>query len=272
MILVAGAKNFTEAEWLFSNGAQEVYCGLVDIPNHRRDSLSVRDEKELFRIIGLAKKKRKKLLLLINESCDPGRHAGLARKVKKLVARGVGGLVVKDMSIMEQLREQGVKSYYILSSLALVFNSRALDYFSRYDLKRVILPYHLTPAEAGKIIKNKYRIETEMFYYPSHFCQNVDPLCKFCDWNRDYKPCKIRLNSEDGGFTMPSPDADNLADILYDGHKAGVKYLKIPRTLDFDGLKNFLRDALRLTGLLADGISRKEFRKIYKDVYHSGRV
>ncbi len=51
-----------------------------------------------------------------------------------------------------------------------------------------------------------------------------------------------------------------------------MKYLKIPRTLDFDGLKNFLRDALRLTGLLADGISRKEFRKIYKDVYHSGRV
>ncbi len=272
MIIVAGAKNFKEAEWLFANGAGEVYCGLAGIPNHRRDSLSVRGEKELFRIIDLAKKERKKLLLLVNESCDPTRYPELARKIKRIVERGVSGLVVKDASIIEYLRDHGVNSNYILSSLALAFNSNSLEFFRRYKIKRLILPYNLTAADAGKMIKNGHRIETEMFYCPSHSCQNVDPLCKFCDWSRDYKPCKIRLQSENGGFTMPSPDADRLADILYDGHKAGVKYLKIPRTLDFKGLKRFLGDAGRLAGLLEGGVSRKEFRELYKNVYSSEKV
>lgn len=272
MKIVAGAKNFKEAEWLFSNGADEVYCGLVDVPNHRRDSLSLPDENELFRIIDLAGKKRKRALLLVNESCAPEKCPELAEKTKKIVGRGVGGLVVKDVSLIEYLQDYGVRSYYILSSLALVFNSRALGYFRKYNIKRVIFPYHLPPAAAGKIIKNKYRIETEMFYYPSHFCQNVDPLCKFCDWSRDYKPCKIRLDGEGVGFSMPSPDAAGLADIMYDGHRAGVKYLKIPRTLDFDGLKNFLGDVRRLAGLLEGGVPRKEFRRLFKNVYSSGRV
>ncbi|MCX5785595.1 MAG: U32 family peptidase [Elusimicrobia bacterium] len=272
MIIVAGAKNFKEAEWLFSNGADEIYCGLVDIPNHRRDSLSIRDEREFFKIINLAKKKGKRSLLLINEAGAPDKYPKLAEKAKKIVERGVGGLVVKDVSLIEYLQNYGVKSYYILSSLALAFNSRTLEFFKKYNVKRVILPYHLPPAEAGKIIKNKCGIETEMFYYPSHFCQNVDPLCKFCDWSRDYKPCKIRLDSEGGYFTMPSPDASGLADIMYDGHRAGVQYLKIPRTLDFNGLKSFLGDARRLLCLLDGGVSRKEFRNFFKNVYSSSRV
>lgn len=272
MIIVAGAKNFKEADWLFANGADEVYCALVDVPNHRRDSLSIRDEKEFLKIVALAGKLRKRSLLLINESCDPGKYPALAERVKRLVGRGVGGLVVKDLPIIEYLQDHGVKARYILSSLALVFNARALDYFSKYKIERVIFPYHLAPGEAGKIVRNKHGIDTEMFYSPSHFCQNVDPLCKFCDWSRDYKPCKILLDSPGGGFSMPSPDAEVLADMLYEGHKAGVKYLKIPRTLDFEGLKKFLADARRLTGLLAGGVSRKEFRKHYKDVYKSSRV
>jgi hypothetical protein len=272
MIIVAGAKNFKEAEWLFANGAEEVYCGLLDIPNHRRDSLSIKSDREFFKILDLAAKKKRKTLLLVNESCSPDKYPALAERTAKLVARGVSGLVVKDLALIELLQSCGVKSSYILSSLALVFNSRALDLFSRYNIKRVIFPYHLAPAEAGRIIANKYGIETEMFYYPSHFCQNVDPLCKFCDWSRDYKPCKIRLDSDSGGFVMPSPDSDGLADIMYDGHRAGVNYLKIPRTLDFSGLKNFLGDARRLLGLLDEGAAREKFRKAFKNAYSSRRV
>jgi len=272
MNIVAGAKNLKEAAWLFSNGADEVYCGLTDVPNHRRESLSIRNKSEFFKIMDLAKVKRKKLLLLINESCAPDKYPKLAEKVKKLVERGVGGLVIKDISVIEYLQQYGVKSCYILSSLALAFNSKALEFFRKYDIKRIILPNHLAPAAAGKIIRNKYRIETEMFYYPSHFCQNVDPLCKFCDWSPEHKPCKLRLNSECGGFVMPAPGADSLADIMYDGHRAGVKYLKIPRTLDFCGLKRFVLDARRLTGLLEGRISRKEFRKAYRKVYSSSKL
>ena len=272
MIIVAGAKSFKEAEWLFSNGAGEVYCGLVDVPNHRRDSLSIRDEKEFIKVIELAKKEHKRSLLLINESCDPDKYPQLAERVKRLVWRGVGGLVVKDLPIIEYLQDHGVKARYILSSLALAFNSRTLDFFGKYKIERVIFPHHLAPAEAGNIIKNKYGIDTEMFYSPSHFCQNVDPLCKFCDWNRDYKPCKILLDSGGAGFSMPSPDAVMLVDMLYEGHRAGVKYLKIPRTLDFYGLKRFLSDARLLTGRLDSGVSRKEFRKLYKGVYESSRL
>ena len=63
-----------------------------------------------------------------------------------------------------------------------------------------------------------------------------------------------------------------MADLLYDGHKAGVKYLKIPRTLDFEGMKKFLADAKELNGLLEGGISRARFRARHRKVYASGRV
>lgn len=58
MKIVAGAKSYAEAGWLFASGAAEVYCALSDIPNHRRDSLSVRSEAELLRIAALAREKR----------------------------------------------------------------------------------------------------------------------------------------------------------------------------------------------------------------------
>lgn len=61
MIIAAGARNLKEAAWLFANGDGEVYCGLPDLPNHRRASLSVKDEKEFCRIIDLGKKKGGKI-------------------------------------------------------------------------------------------------------------------------------------------------------------------------------------------------------------------
>lgn len=268
MFIVAGAKNFGEADWLFSNGAAEVYCALADIPNHRRDSLSVGSEAELLRIAELGRKKRRKTLLLVNESCDPRKYGALARRVKRLTERGIGGVVVKEPAILELLAGAGLKADLLLSSLALAFNSSALEYFRRFGVKRVILPFHLPPAQAAGIINNRFGLDTEMFYYASHFCQNVDPLCRFCSWKEAYKPCKIVL----GGFRMPSPGMGALADIMYDGHKAGVKYLKIPRTLDFEGLKKFVADAAALIALLDAGVSRAAFRARYGKVYASGRV
>ncbi len=267
MRIVAGAKNYAEAEWLFSNGAAEVYCALADIPNHRRDSLSVSGEAELLRIAALARRSGGKLLL-VNESCGPAEYGPLAARVKRLCARGVGGVVVKEPAILELLAGAGLKADLLLSSLALAFNSASLEYFRRFGVKRVILPYHLPPAQAAAVIKNRFGLETEMFYYASHFCQNVDPLCRFCGWSEDYKPCKITL----GGFRMPSPDMNGLADIMYDGYKAGVGYLKIPRTLDFEGLKRFVTDARELTALLDAGAPRARFRARYRKAYASGRV
>lgn len=188
--------------------------------------------------------------------------------MKRLCARGVGGVVVKEPAILELLHGAGLKADLLLSSLALAFNTAALDYFRRYGVKRIILPYHLPPAQAGALIHNRWGLETEMFYYASHFCQNVDPLCRFCSWSEEYKPCKIDL----GGFAMPSADMAAMADIMYDGYHAGVKYLKIPRTLDFDGLKRFVTDAKGLVALLDGGISRAAFRAKYKKCYASGRV
>lgn len=272
MIIIAGAINFKQAEWLFANGAGEVYCGLADLPNHRRNSLSLGSEKELFTVTSLAKRTGKKTLLLLNQSWDPGEYPRLAEKVRRRVAGGVDGLVIKDLPQIDYLRSRGIKSAYILSSLAMAFNSHAVDLFGKYGIKRVILPYHLTPAEALGIIKGKPRVETEIFYPPSHFCQNIDPLCKFCNWDPGFKPCNIRLKCGDGRFQMPFPDMSRKADIMFDAYEAGVKYLKIPRTLDFAGLKKFVGDAKDLINLLQKGVSRKRFRERFAGVYASAKV
>lgn len=265
---MAGARGVKEADWLFSNGVGEVYCGVVGIPNHRRDSLSVKDGGEFLRVIDLAKDTGRKALLLVNESCSPADYGRLAGKVRAYVERGADGVVVKELSILEFLRGSGIKANYILSSLSLAFNSRALDLFRGYGISRVILPYHLPPAAARGIIKNRYGIPAEMFYYPAHFCQNVDPLCVFCA----NKPCKAALVCGGEPFSMPSPGPEGRADMMYDGYHAGIKYLKIPRTLDFDGLKRFVAGARELNGLLEEGIGRAAFRTEYRKAYSSSRV
>ena len=272
MVLVAGATNIEEADWLFSNGADEVYCGLADIANHRRDSMSIRSENEFFEIVDLAGKRRKKTLLLVNESWNPAEYPQVTERIRRRVAYGASGLVVKDLPILEYLVEHGVRSDYILSSLAMVFNSSSLDVFEEHGIARVILPSHLNLKETVEIVKNKHRIASEMFYSPSHFCKNVDPLCKFCDWSRRYKPCKISLQSEDGRFSMPRLDVSRQADIMHGGYKAGVRHWKIPRSSDFGGLKKSVAEARDLLSLLAGGISKDEFRAQYRKAHCSYNV
>ena len=80
------------------------------------------------------------------------------------------------------------------------------------------------------------------------------------------------MKSGGGSFSMPAPDIPRMADVMYDGHKAGVDYLKIPRTMDFGGLKKFMRDAAALIGLLDEGISRDDFRARFGKIYVSDKV
>lgn len=268
MIIVAGARSAAEASWLFANGVGEVYCGVVGIPNHRRDSLSLGEGREFRDIIALAAAEGRKALLLLNESCPPRGEAAVAEKVRRFVELGAAGVVLKDLPMLDLLRAAGVKTDYILSSLAPDFNSASLELFVSRGIKRVILPYHLPPGAARGIIKNRWDIPAEMFYYPAHFCQNVDPLCTFCS----RKPCKAGLRSGGRPFRMPSPGPDARADMMYDGFHAGVKYLKIPRTLDFGGLKRFVAGAVRLDGELRGGAGRVAFRRRYAEAYSSSRV
>ena len=265
--VVAGAKSFAEAEWLLLHGADEVYCGLVDLPNHRRDELCLRGTDEFRRVMTLARRLGKRALLLINESCDPARYPELVRKAAELSERGLDGIVLKEPALLEMLTAAGVRSDFILSSLALVFNSRSLGLWARRGVRRVILPYHLPPADARRLVAGAAGLETEMFYYPSHFCQNVDPLCKFCGWSGSYKPCKIPLKSAAGDYAMPVPSLNQLADIMYDGHRAGIGYLKLSRKRDFGALRKFLTEACELSRLLDAGATRAEFRRRYRSVY-----
>ncbi len=264
MKIACGVKNIKEAFWAFENGVDEVYFSYKSIPNHRRTELSVQNFLDAVKIIKLGVKKNKITSLVYNGD-DINYDLRYFRKnifplITEFVYYGLKRLIIKDVYLMEILRDMGLKIGFNLSSLSLVFNSHSLDFFKKYKISRIVLPLHLSCEESIDLIKNakKNKMETEFFYYPNHNCQNVDPLCDFCDLK--HKGCKITYNKN---FFMPIPSVYQMAEHFYSNYMAGAEYIKIPRTLSFYKTKKAVLDI----GYLAKTLKKNKNFKIFRDTF-----
>lgn len=277
MKIVAGCKSYGEAEWLLKSGAAEVYCGVPGLPNHRDSDQCLSGDGEFLRIARLAARLRKRALLAVNEACFEQDYPEVARRVKAIVKACRCPVIIRELPLLHYLYKSGLKAEFIISSLSLVFNSRALDYYRGFGVSRIIFPFHLLPGEAGRIIRNPYGIKTEIFFHADFCCPNMDPACRLDGWLKAFQVCRFAYTCGGRPHRMPEANVPQKLDVVYDAFHAGIDYLKIIRVDDFSDQQAVLKEALVMLALLEKGAGREEFRRLGEKLYfsvprHGGRT
>ncbi|MGM5481837.1 MAG: peptidase U32 family protein [Nanobdellota archaeon] len=205
MQIVAAFSNLEELESIIKNGADEVYCGLLktkQLPtiNHRPNSssMNLKDLEELGKAIKITHKYKKKINLVINEvGCIFSSLKRFIEVLKKIDSIGIDGFIISDLVLIEALKKVKInlKADLTLSSVTPCLNSSAANYFKNRGIKRFVVPQHLYPDEIKKI-KKKVDIKTEVFFFGTNYCRNIDGFC-FYTYNKQLWKGEIPLDACD---------------------------------------------------------------------------
>lgn len=267
MKTVAGVKTLAEAETMLRLGADELYGGLAAVPNHRLPAQSFRTMDEIRSAVRLAARRGKKFSLLVNQPAFGPRFRKALAAARELDKEGLGACIVRELAMLDALGGAGLKARLTVSSLALCYNLPALRRFREMGAGRVVLPFHLAPAEARRLIANPYGMETEVFFHADFCCANVDPACRLWNLTRRDQTCRFSYMSPGGRWRMPEANAAEKMRAVYGFHHSGAGYLKIIRMNDFKDEIEVLKFARLLTALLEKGLGEEEFVKMGERLY-----
>jgi collagenase-like PrtC family protease len=270
MKITLGVNSLEEIDYFLTRGADEIYCGLSQIQSHRRASLSFNDITQIYEAIRIAHAFNKKIFLVVNEIYPPQHYAAVTKCLAKVIERHIDGIIARDISLLSFLGKIGLKTRFILSSLAVCFNAKTLQFYKKYNISRIALPQHLLPSEARELICNDLHIEVEVFFLPECYCVNIDGLCLLHDQTLYKKnflryPCEIPLRRVSRAtpkcdrkkFSMPGPPLSCHLENLYNFYAMGAQYLKISRIKSLHEKIIVFREAIELLQFLKDGAPRR---------------
>lgn len=264
MKTVVGITDLGEAE-RFAREADELYCGVPALANHRDGQRNLKDFRELGRIAALAARHGKPLLVAANEVYEPRAYRAAIAGLRKCLAAGAAGFIVRDAGLLREMKERGLKAELVLSSLALCLNVETLKFYKELGVSRVVLPQHLEVREAAGILKNRLGVKTEVFYFPQCFCPNLDGACPYHTLApRRQQNCRITLRSGGRDYSMRKPPEERMLRLLYGYLKAGADYLKISRD-DPEKKQRVLSMARAASALAAGGASFDKFFDFFKE-------
>ncbi|HAT71339.1 MAG TPA: hypothetical protein DCS63_00805 [Elusimicrobia bacterium] len=262
MKIVAGIINAAEAEY-FSARADELYFGVPQIENHRKwyDWQHIRNIRDVEKIIKIAHKNGKKIYLAANEMYRPESYGRLVKSVKQIAGLGVDGLIVRDVFLLDYFNKEGPPLDLVLSSTAVCFNSKSLDFFAQFNVSRAVIPQHLPPEECKHVLAGNRRLKYEIFYFPDCFCPNIDGICPYHDINKVKNPRNCNFSFKINGKTcrMEKPSGSARRGMIYDFYKLKVDYIKMARDGGFKEKKAVFGNIKRMLELLEGDISRGEF-------------
>lgn len=253
----AGAGSFGELGRCLKAGADEIYGGISSVPSHVYGGENFSSPGELLRAAAVVRAAGRKFFFVANEVA--GSLLGHTADVVNRLGDGVDGVIVKDVSLLSRLAERKVKAFYILSTLACCYNSRTLEFYAELGVRRLALPEHLAPAEAGAMVANRFGIGSEVFIKAREYCVNANGLC-FMQFGPDNR-CYCREEFLRGGrlFRLPAPSVAEQFGQLYDFVELGVGVLKVGRSPKREGTALVLAEAVALRNLLAAGRGREAF-------------
>jgi hypothetical protein len=258
MKITIGIKSLAEADYFLRRGADEIYFGPA-VPSHRA---SFSKERELIATIELAGKLRKRSLLALNEIYSEEHHAFLLDHARSLIASGLDGIVVRDVALLEHFNKHKLRTNFTSSIMCSCFNSHSMDFYRDLGVRRFTLHSQVMPEDAARMVA---RAETIMFVPCLFLEENIVPFCFFTypggpgASKLKVRPCKIGFNCGGRDFRMLESNLYFQAGLLYDFHKLGVKWLKIPRQLNTRKLITEFEITRFLNVLLQRGLDRNAF-------------
>lgn len=267
MKTVVGVKTFAEAETMLRLGADELYGGYAEVPNHRLPSQSFQTLAELKAAVRLAKAAGKKFSLLLNQPCFGPKYDEALGAAAELDREGLGACIVRELPMLEKLNALKLRAKLTVSSLALCFNLPAMRRYRELGASRVVLPFQLTPEEAAPLLKNRLGLETEVFFHGDFCCVNVDPACRLWSLKHVIQTCRYTYCGRGGGWKMPEANAPEKMRSVYGFYHGGAGYLKMVRMENFSDEIEVFKFARMLTELLKKGPGEEDFVRMGEKLY-----
>lgn len=179
MRILSPLSKIEEVEPLILAGADEFYCGLMNkggILNDRQNTAKYNFETaaELSRAVYLAHKKGKKIFLALNAKAvnikEAFSHVHIAYRLK------IDGLILSNPLLMKKVKSTHPELELDSSCLCAVFNSRSVNYFKKFGIKRFHLPRQLGLDQLKSIRDNVSGVRLSVFGMRG-MCVNIEAFC-----------------------------------------------------------------------------------------------
>ena len=265
MRITIGVKSLKEAEYFLQNGADEIYFSLKSVPGHRAAAFS--NEKELLASIKLANKLGKKAMLGLNAVYPREKYTLILDHARRLTDKGLDGIVVRDPALLDYFNSKKFRPYLVSSILSACFNSQAMEFYQNLGVRRFTFHSQVMPEDLRLMTAAAAKTETVVFLPFIFLAANIVPFC-FCPYPGSKEPggahlpdhaCTLKFKCGSRDFRMLDSDLYFQSDMLYDFHKLGVDWLKVPRQLNTPKLMAEFAITKYLNDLLEKGVDRKVF-------------
>lgn len=200
--ILSPADSVYEAEILIEAGATSLYCGVFPSyfqqypyflsPNQRTFREAQMDEKELFKVSEICKKNDIPLYITINQNYFLEEQIPLIiRLAQDAETIGVNGFIMGSIPLMLHLKDAGIKTPIIASTMAVVLNRYTAQFYKEmFNIRKITLPRSLTIEEIKRIIQNNPDIYFDTFILIGK-CPNIEGFCGFLHTNPDkIWPCE----------------------------------------------------------------------------------
>ncbi len=257
--LQAGLNKKTDLDYFISNGADEIYCGINSVPSHCYRLKTFEQVEEIIKSKDKTHKNKIKFFFVANEVYSHNFYETVS-VIEYLIRNKIDGVIIRDIGLLKYLKDKKIKTYFILSSLSLCFNTEALKFYSSLGIRRIAIPEHITPDEAKPLIQNPFSIDTEVFLTAREYCAVLNGFCYLTQFNGECI-CRSEFKTKDGNFFMPIPKPEEHYLNLYRFIKYGTRIIKIGRhPNDFYGKIIFSQaTALKEIFIKNPNITEKEF-------------
>lgn len=185
MKVIVPLSNIKECQSLINLGADEFYCGFnekLSVISFNRRELEIANFEsfnELCNVADMCRENNIPLNITLNKIYYTQEEFEYVIKlIDRLVDIKVNGIIISDMGLIHHIfKHQYDKLLHIqLSSVASVFNTKALSFYMQYNFSRVILPRNLSIEEIA--LFRKYHEDTEFEVFILNWsCTNIDGLC-----------------------------------------------------------------------------------------------
>ncbi len=268
--LVSPAGNWTSLLTAIDNGADSVYFGIRGFNMRERASnFEVKEFKKIMQTLHKSKKKGYLALnvIVMNEEIRKVKDVLLAAK-----GAGVDAVILWDMAVLSLAEDMKIPVH--LSTQASVSNEKALHFYSKLGVKRIIPARECTISDIKRMVsyvrKKRLKCEIETFIHGA-MCLSISGRCFLSSYSfassankgKCLQPCRRE-------FLIKESDSDNE-------YILGKDYILSPRdlcTIDFiDRLIEIGIDAFKIEGRMRSPEYNKTVTSVYReaiDLYFRG--
>lgn len=190
MIINSPLSNHREVLPLIKAGAGAFYCGIISKPhkettadfeliNRRPDyGANFTNIQELYKAKQIADQHNISIAVTFNEFYPQSQLCEVKRLLDDILSIGIHKVIVADIGLLKYISDMHKDIDITVSIMSGIFNHQAITLLKTINprIRKVVLPYHLTPEDFKNIVSNLSDIECESFIF-NELCHYEVGLC-----------------------------------------------------------------------------------------------